>query len=339
MKCKAFEHGVWIGPLGQLAPCCRWQGTADSHTEDYRTQFRKYQTQLDHGWITACEDCRLDEQDNVVSLRQIFNQTFKNRQGLKLDLKISNLCNLACRMCGPDHSSRWGNLMYKTPSNDWLVPAPNPITLEIGQSVTEHILDLLPSVTILKFTGGEPTMIPQVKTILQHCVDTNISSQIDLHLTTNLNHRLDHWWQDMFTRFRKVNLSCSIDGIQSRYEYIRGFSDWGRVVSNINILKALTNSHLISFYVTSMWFMLTAGQRSAIEHFWHNQHISLGWSPLYDPSYMGFGAMTPELRQKLSVFSRIPYSLELWQTLITQMDLHDRAHGTDFRSECPELFV
>ena len=108
-------------------------------------------------------------------------------------------------------------------------------TLIKSPSITE-INQLLPEVKVLKFTGGEPSIQPEVLTVLDTAISKGYSKQIELNLTTNatkFNRRL----LDKLSEFATVKLNISVDGYGTVYDYIRYPFKWEKWLERINEIK------------------------------------------------------------------------------------------------------
>jgi molybdenum cofactor biosynthesis enzyme MoaA len=90
----------------------------------------------------------------------------------------------------------------------------------------------------VKFTGGEPTVVPYVAEFLE-----NIEHPEDLEevvIVTNANSYNKRMF-DVLRRFKLVNITVSIDGIGNDNEMIRFNSNWKQINENIMRYKAMPN--------------------------------------------------------------------------------------------------
>jgi sulfatase maturation enzyme AslB (radical SAM superfamily) len=109
---------------------------------------------------------------------------------------------------------------------------------------------LLPSIRILEFYGGEPTLISNHRLLLQKLIDNNNAKDIKLHYNTNgtnFSNELVELWQ----HFKEVDLAFSIDDIGNRFEYQRSGANWEDVNRNLDQYLNLPRSiHKFSLFVT-----------------------------------------------------------------------------------------
>lgn len=144
-------------------------------------------------------------------------------------LSIGNLCNLACKMCNPGYSTQYQKFYNKldnitTPivSFDW------PVT----QSLPEIFKDHIDSIQRIFFTGGEPTLIPEVVNFIDY-----LSSNPNITIwpstnCTNLNKNL----LDSLSKFNEIWLNLSLDGMDDIAYIQRTPSNWASIEKNVDML-------------------------------------------------------------------------------------------------------
>ena len=109
-----------------------------------------------------------------------------------VDLKLGNICNLKCRICGSWSSSKWAaeEMDYLPKGADkkkhiaytWLKQGKWP---EESPDFWDNLKTLLPNIKYIEFTGGEPWLIEEHWELLKYAVDTGDSKHIDIHYNTN----------------------------------------------------------------------------------------------------------------------------------------------------------
>lgn len=342
MKCGAFDRGLHVGPRGTVAPCCKWAGERSQFTDEFRTQWRHHQRRLRGGWIPECRDCEQDEREGVTSHRQRINEGALGRRGL-VDMKLSTLCNLVCKMCEVKSSSRWFSMVKHTPQFDWhphqSARGTDTDDLNRNDGNMDHILAHLETADYIKFTGGEPMMQSQVKQLLEHAVTHGWSQRQTLQITTNCTQAWSKDWVSLMDRFRAVQIQCSVDGIERRYEYVRQGATWGTVWHNLCVLRDLcVERPTWQFSIQSLDMAITMAQRLIIPAFYQQHHMPVQLTSCHHPAYYSYRAITEPLRQRYQVRYQVPYDDAQWQLLCRHQSYHDAVWHTDFRVECPELF-
>lgn len=315
-ECSLFKHGMTISTNGGTRPCCAFAMTdvpTVRYDEDWTTRHNAWHEQSLTEWLPNCRACKTDEEAGQRSLRQIYNAEFEYAQGIALwDLKINNTCNLACRMCHATSSSVWEQI-YKDNSDldSYYGGAPKHRWWRDSVDMLHEMVD----VKKLKFTGGEPFLVPQVRKIVQGLIDMDVASGVVLQLTTNGTQQLDSWYP-LFAQFKHVELIVSIDAIGARYEYIRAGADWQQVSSNVEHINRTKPSN-VRFEVQCLPMALNKGYTHEVEK-WAKE-VGTEWhlaTPLFDPDFLSEQALTdPVLRKRM----------------IEQLEIQDRVHGTDWR--------
>ena len=162
-----------------------------------------------------------------------------------LDLKLGNICNLKCRICGSWSSSTFAAEELANLSKDedkkanhhyqmlrqgaW--PRDNPTFWnEIDQVVDQ--------IRYIEFTGGEPFMIAEHFDMLQGLIDRGIAGNIEIHYNTN-GTQYPERGEAIWRHFKTVEIAFSIDDVGARFEYQRSNAVWTEVCANLDRFKDL----------------------------------------------------------------------------------------------------
>lgn len=317
-ECLIFKHGCCIGPTGAVRPCCAFstKGVPSVYfNEDWQTRHNEWYEQSKNEWLPNCLECKQSEDAGEYSLRHKYNRELQYAEGIKhWDLKINNTCNLACRMCDPTSSSMWKQIADKDPHKLLSSHYHRPIT-DKWHRQAKDFLPLMIDAEIVKFTGGEPFMIPQVKQIIEGLIELDAAPAINLELITNGTHDITQW-NKYFKEFKKVNINISVDAIGKRYEYIRPYSSWDIVNNNIlefNNVK-LDNSHI---WITALPMILNKNHLHEVEEWCSTNNLPFNKaSPCINPRFLRVNAWQDDFLRK---------------EFIEQMDKLDKIHGTDWR--------
>ena len=164
-----------------------------------------------------------------------------------LDLKLGNICNLKCRICGPWSSSQFATEEINQLPREEQKSSHAYQMLRAGAWPRENtqfwqqIDSVLTDIRYIEFTGGEPFMIDEHFDMLQGIIDRGIAHQVEIHYNTNGTHypkRGEAIWQ----HFKTVEVAFSIDDVGERFEYQRTNSKWTEVENNIQQFKLLRNT-------------------------------------------------------------------------------------------------
>lgn len=166
-----------------------------------------------------------------------------------LDLKLGNICNLKCRICGS-----WSSSTIATEELQHLQPNEHKKDnyhyhmLRQGawprenQQFWSEIAGISDQIQYIEFTGGEPFMIKEHFNMLQGLVDRGLASNIEIHYNTNGTQwpgSAEAIWQ----HFKIVEIAFSIDDVGERFEYQRSNAIWAEVISNIARFQALRSQY------------------------------------------------------------------------------------------------
>lgn len=171
-----------------------------------------------------------------------------------LELKPSNLCNLKCVMCNSYDSSQIkkelqelndkfkgilihdGRFIEIVPETPELRDGNKYVNFEDVEwhdrdDMWKEFEEIVPSLEVLSFAGGEPTIMPSVMRALRFCVDSGYAKNIKVFLSSNFTN-LNKQFFDLMPHFRKFELIASIDGFEKTQEYCRFPSKWSQISKN-----------------------------------------------------------------------------------------------------------
>jgi hypothetical protein len=343
-------------------------------------------------WPAACERCRRSEETDAVSIRQHMNRRFGHWRADALagtaedgtldrprvryaDIRLGNVCNLTCRMCGPSASRLWAEHYNEVQPRNYQVPVQKLTYLRDHNWVKSRPVaflmeQCLPSVESLHFAGGEPLIIPEMLEALDLCVESGRADQIDLSYNTNITvipDRVARLWP----HFRSVSIHCSVDGFGAVNDYIRRPSQWSDVDRNLRLLDQNFEEwrlRLVGVCTTvQMYNVLQLGE--LFDYLAGSfQHVAPApvLIPLYEPAYLSIRVLPARVkevaRQRLLAqrskarVSRRPIHENVLSTIDTTLayldeslprknfmdflyfsEKSDRQFGDSWRRACPEL--
>jgi organic radical activating enzyme len=252
-----------IDIIGQITPCCLYKQTSRNKSiYDYSllsiinddTQIQLKQQFLQGQRPVGCQKCWEDEdhgkvskrlQDNYVFREKLFNIDYNNVEStelVSLDIKLKNTCNLSCRICDPIFSSKWMSEVSQHPESYPQWQSLRHIKLDWTDNTDSNLWKDIDKIgnnlRYITFAGGEPLLDKSHTFMLEYLVNHNRSSQISLHYNTNSTVYAEQLIP-LWNQFKQVELSFSIDNIESKFEYERYGSTWNTVIKNINQYKKL----------------------------------------------------------------------------------------------------
>jgi MoaA/NifB/PqqE/SkfB family radical SAM enzyme len=264
----------WISletsPIGTVRPCClaeeeivddagqkfdlnsaSFSNIQNSvYMQDLRQQF------LDQKQPQTCRKCWREERAGRTSKRMHTLDRLKHmlpdqpwtadaKPLMFLDLKLGNICNLKCRICGSWSSSTFateeldqlrGNEQKKASYHYQMLRAGAwPRENQLFWSEIDQVVD---QICYIEFTGGEPFMIQEHFDMLQGLVDRGIAGQIEIHYNTN-GTQWPEQAEAIWRYFKTVEIAFSIDDVGARFEYQRSNAVWSEVETNLARFKEL----------------------------------------------------------------------------------------------------
>lgn len=350
--CTYLYNGLTIDSNTEVRPCCHIKDTdIQKYLSDFDftvdTNYPDIVEAMKTGWHPACNECYNAEND--ITVREEYRDSPRTRANKKysdlpagkynlVNFKTSNTCNLACVMCGPGSSSAWLQIVKNNLhlGEDY----PNLSQDDNGKyswPVTDEIINMLDQVELFKFTGGEPFLIKDNKRACLEIMKRRGGdvSDITLHIDTNGNVTLDDEWFDILNSFNTL-ISVSVDGVGSRYEYIRPGGSWSYLNEFIQILQERFNGEIvISPVAQALNYVQQDELREWAKGYGLNAHPS---EILYDPYFLNNSAVHPRIREKMGFHTIHDWEPENFEKMKVYLAKLDKIHGTDFRTECPEFF-
>lgn len=179
--------------------------------------------------------------ETVDDLKKITNPYY-------YEIRLSNKCNLMCRMCNPNHSHLIKREFRKHPE---LLNSGQTEWANYPYSSVDNIdVDSLTPLHTVYLTGGEPSVMREVYGFMQHCIDVG---KTDFQLTLGTNAQsLNPKFMRLASHFDKMHFSVSVDGYGIVNDYIRWNSDWESIERNCHMIKE--EGHLFTWnHVPTIW--------------------------------------------------------------------------------------
>ncbi len=252
-----------VQPNGTVKPCCMYKDTLKkSNGQEYLiqqdsiddiTNSKELQTIrkrfLAGTQPRGCHRCWMEELSGKKSKRIRDNQKYQHHindnvifaedhKPKYLDLKLGNICNLKCRICSPQYSSKW---ITEQKRYDKIDGIQNDYSRLDWPEKSEHFWNtmesIMPYLEHLDFTGGEPFMIKEHFQLLEKIVKAGYSKNISLHYNSNGTQLPLSALKNIWPQFKYVDVHFSIDGLEKHFEYQRHPAKWNDVISNMSVFK------------------------------------------------------------------------------------------------------
>jgi MoaA/NifB/PqqE/SkfB family radical SAM enzyme len=260
-------------PVGTVRPCCLADDEiVDDHGKKFNLATANFEQirnshnmqQLREQFLAGqqpetCRKCWQEESAGRTSKRMHTLDRLKHiipdqswtadaRPLMFLDLKLGNICNLKCRICGSWSSSTYA---VEEIAHDHTVNPKASFHYEMlkngrwpreSKQFWRELDQNLEAIRYLEFTGGEPFMIEEHFDFLRRLVDTGHARDIEIHYNTN-----GTLWpaqaEDIWRHFRLVEIAFSIDDVESRFEYQRSGAQWTEVCNNLERFRQLRSRY------------------------------------------------------------------------------------------------
>ena len=247
--CRELSNGYKINVIGgelTWSPCCYYAKKIKLLDRPAFEEALAY-TSSATGWLPECGVCKnLEAVGNTrltPRLTSLFRIPEEVETGACVDLEISFdiNCNAACLSCSGGFSTAWQKYEHKHQLFDY-----GPITDHAPRLLQELIdnvpLDQLRNLFIL---GGEPFYSNTHTTLLKHILQVHPEPEkIEVWYQSNGSLFPDEEVRALWTKFKKVVVSLSLDGVNNQFEYLRYPLTWNRVENTVSNLLEKTNAFI-----------------------------------------------------------------------------------------------
>lgn len=261
----------------------------------------------------------------------------------RIEMHVSNLCNLKCLTCNPRDSSSFlaeNKMLGIVSSNQKDFMINDRALIDLVDKLNQGVIDLL------DLRGGETMMVPAIKSTLKNLSD-HVYKNTVIRIQTN-GTMLDQEWQELLTKFNKIEIMLSVDSVDKYNTYIRYPSNWDRIqhfaswvvqqknihcfvactVSNLNVLSL---SNLINWCrEMNLYCHLTTLTQPDIYKF-----TNLPQSILESAQARLIECKVPKLNGILSAVAE--NNTELWKKFCRMIDMRDQHRGNRIFDLYPEL--
>tara|TARA_R110000772_G_scaffold47875_2_gene109189 strand:- start:7288 stop:8478 length:1191 start_codon:yes stop_codon:yes gene_type:complete len=215
-----------------------------------------------------------------------------------VELRLGNVCNVACRTCNPASSSKWrsdydklqSSTTFKLTSYDTMEDFRWPEREEFWDDLLKHC----DNVKTFYINGGEPMLIKQHFKFLERLVEMR---KTDIKLWYNINMTLmSEEVIKLWRKFDHVKISCSIDDLGDRNHYIRYPTKWETVMNNF--LRIKEEDFEIDITQTVSW--MNYSTLGDFYNFFHREHrVWVHHNYVYDPGILSPAVLPKVMRDNI----------------------------------------
>lgn len=231
---------------------------------------------------------------------------YTERKPIDWHIDLGNECNLACKMCNPNASSKISSLFTKwkliesTANKNWTADQTS------WENFKTSIIET-PNLNRMHFMGGEPLLSKRFHELLDFLLEQNRQG-MSISFVTN-GTMLDYELVDKLKKFRSCDIEVSLESIHENNHYIRQGSVTEEVIKNIQwlISQQTDTFHIVLRSVPQLFNVNNYDQY--LRWAWANNLIVQG-IPLTDPAYLQICVLPIGIRKQF-----IPKYKKLYEEL------------------------
>ncbi|MEM7104612.1 MAG: twitch domain-containing radical SAM protein [Bacteroidota bacterium] len=288
---------LYISTYGTVTPCCvtPWdekQAFGNINKKPIKEIWndkgiRKMRSQMLKDKKDArCWQCYENEANGLKSHRQIANLCYEDKvdwvAGTKLngysadskpiywDIRISNLCNFKCRICGHFASSKW--FEDAKAINQQSFDKRLQYSMNDFADVLNQLEEFTPELEEVYFAGGEPLIMEEHYRILDLLIEKE-RFDIKLRYSTNFSQTVFKG-RDVFQDwklFKDLNIHASLDGSDKKGELQRSGQKWLQALENRKRLLEICPH--ADFTITSTISVFNVLHLPDFHRNWVGQHL------------------------------------------------------------------
>jgi MoaA/NifB/PqqE/SkfB family radical SAM enzyme len=349
-------------PIGTVRPCCL---ADDEIVDDAGNKFElstanfvdiqnsNHMRQLREQFLAGqkpqtCRKCWNEERGGRTSKRMHTLDRLKHvlpdqewttdaKPLMFLDLKLGNICNLKCRICGS-----WSSSQFAAEEIAWAPREEQKQTyayqmLRAGawprdnDQFWNQIDSVLDDIRYIEFTGGEPFMIQEHFEMLQGMVDRGIAHQVEIHYNTNGTHYPESA-AEIWRHFKTVEIAFSIDDVAERFEYQRSNAVWTDVLKNLVRFRQLRSElHNIQLQCcTTVNVFNVRYLKHVASWIEHQQFNFVYWNIMHDAWYFSIATLPDAAKLAVTAYlNNCKPPVQFQQEFANIRDFMNRGASTD----------
>lgn len=325
--CSLLWAHISNEPLGHVRTCCiAKERVKDNDGNDFTLGstsvreifhsdfYKKLRQDIREGKLPEnCEPCWREEDNGKKSKRQIYNEyaewrfdpiDYSKEPDMPQDMQLilSTTCNLKCRSCNPNYSSKWVKEADARGLPYYKETVTVPMDDQERSKFWTEIDDWLPHIRNLEIMGGEPLYMKEFKSFANKLIDQNIAPKVGLSFSTNGTMAGGDFFQKITENFKTVSFNISIDAAEKkRFDYLRHGADWNEVAENLDIIHNMLDQGNvfagITCTVTALNLMYLAEMHEEFYKRWPKFHIFHNIANL--PSWYNPNVFPNEMKEEI----------------------------------------
>ena len=306
-----FKHAQ-VTPNDPAMPCCRFNHNfLDERDKGDITDFDNLFTDirekmLNNEYVPGCWKCYEDEKNGNKSMREESFELWDNEdvEFAGMEIVVGRLCNLRCVTCDSDWSNKWDDdsrAMGMTVRDNY---------------VNEYDLDnidigIFKNIQFIKVTGGEPFLHRQFLNLIKRLALSGDAGHIDIEIFTNCTFYPAKLDEQSLLKFRRVDISLSIDALDDQFEYLRKNADW---IRSEQIFTQWLEQHTAANSPVTVQVAATVGILNILYiydlvHYFRGRHgINVMLQTVFEPKHLGIAVWPDWVKDRISYLLEIQFS-------------------------------
>lgn len=290
--CLAIEHNIRLDCTSQselkILPCCVYQTKqVYSSLEEYNSSTEIQQLKLATDWPAGCNVCQRQESIGQTSYRNHAEHALKAVTGRRYEIMPSNVCNLRCVMCDSKYSTALAHERFAVGIDTINIAH----EVDVGQQQLE-ILEQDHNIESISLIGGEFFLSKKNLEFLDFVIARNVPLRVVTNATVLLNTHIEK-----LKKITKLELTISIDGVGTGYEFMRYPAKWTVFDANVEQLLATLPKAKINFNMVAQ--ALNLQQLVPVMHYANQHRRPLMVTNLVGPAHLAWSILQTDEKQEL----------------------------------------
>ena len=301
--------------------------------------------------LSECRRCYTEEDSKGVSRRHranqksvIFTQAFAHSfeqspsrkhfndsgltatQPIDIHIDLGNFCNLACKMCNAQASSRIAaqEVKWGIQSSQQFVGADWTKDPEVWNSFKQQLLNI-PNLNNIHLMGGETLLTDQFEDLVDTLIEHQRFETCFSFVTNGTVFRPE--LMAKLAKFRRVGIEVSIETVDEHNAYQRQGTDTAQVLHNIDRYLEVCNGTNITVSLRPAVSALTIGYFGGLLMYALNKRLTVKSLQVNAPRFLDAAILPIEVRRQ--------YTIQ-YQNILKHLDTVDLAK--DYNASDPNNY-
>jgi sulfatase maturation enzyme AslB (radical SAM superfamily) len=197
---------------------------------------------------------------------------------------------------------------------------------------------------MLSLLGGEPLYEKKNFDLLEYILDLG-NNDMFISIVTNGSVVLTDRQKRIFSKFKNINFSVSIDGTENVFEYLRYPLKWNDLLENLKFFREISNNVSSNYTISNLNIIY----HNQTVNWFNKENINFSNNIIYDPAWLQPKVLPANVLEYLkSSLATDDYdtlignntsmdNAQLFDQFIVEIKKQDTAKGIDLKNYLPEL--